>query len=66
MVDCLINHGRRWQTPLLHGPGDIDWGSFFGVFGQTGYTRPVCIEVKDRPYEKTLAGRQGALRQSAR
>ena len=25
--------------------------------------RSVCVEVEDRPYERTLAGRQGALRQ---
>ena len=56
----------EYHTPKLPGLGDIDWGSFFGVLGQTGYTGPVCIEVEDRPYEKTLASRQGALRQSAR
>ncbi len=56
----------EYHTPKLPGLGDIDWGSFFGVLGQTGYTGSVCIEVEDRPYEKTLASRQGALRQSAR
>jgi len=56
----------EYHTPKLPGLGDIDWGSFFAVLGQSGYTGPVCIEVEDRPYEKTLAGRQGALRQSAR
>lgn len=56
----------EYHTPKLPGLGDINWGSFFGVLGQTGYNGPVCIEVEDRPYERTLAGRQGALRQSAR
>lgn len=56
----------EYHTPKLPGLGDIDWGRFFSVLGQVGYTGPVCIEVEDRPYEKTLAGRQGALRQSAR
>lgn len=56
----------EFHTPKLPGLGDIDWGKFFSVLGQVGYTGPVCIEVEDRPYEKTLAGRQGALRQSAR
>ncbi len=56
----------EYHTPKLPGLGEIDWGSFFGVLGQTGYTGPVCIEVEDRPYERTLTGRQGALRQSAR
>ena len=56
----------EYHTPKLPGLGDIDWGKFFSVLGQAGYTGPVCIEVEDRPYEKTLEGRKGALRQSAR
>ena len=56
----------EYHTPKLPGLGDIDWGQFFSALGQVGYTGPVCVEVEDRPYEKTLAGRQGALRQSAR
>lgn len=56
----------EYHTPKLPGLGDIEWGSFFGVLSQTGYNGPVCIEVEDRPYERTLAGRKGALRQSAR
>ena len=56
----------EYHTPKLPGLGDINWGKFFSVLGQVGYTGPVCIEVEDRPYEKTLAGRQGALRQSSR
>ncbi len=56
----------EYHTPKLPGLGDIDWGKFFSVLGQEGYTGPVCIEVEDRPYEKNLTSRQGALRQSAR
>ena len=56
----------EYHTPKLPGLGDIDWGGFFSELGQTGYNGPVCVEVEDRPYERTLAGRQGALRQSAR
>lgn len=56
----------EYHTPKLPGLGDIDWGQFFSALGEVGYTGPVCVEVEDRPYEKTLAGRQGALRQSAR
>ena len=56
----------EYHTPKLPGLGDINWGKFFSVLGQAGYTGPVCIEVEDRAYEKTLEGRQGALRQSAR
>lgn len=56
----------EFHTPKLPGLGDIDWGKFFSVLGQTFYVGPVCIEVEDRPYEKSLEGRHGALRQSAR
>lgn len=56
----------EFHTPKLPGLGEVDWGRFFSHLGEVGYTGPVCIEVEDRPYEKTLAGRQGALRQSAR
>ncbi|MEM9017704.1 MAG: sugar phosphate isomerase/epimerase [Verrucomicrobiota bacterium] len=56
----------EFHTPKLPGLGEVDWGRFFSALGEIGYTGPVCIEVEDRPYEKTLAGRQGALRQSAR
>ena len=56
----------EFHTPKLPGLGDINWGRFFSVLGQVGYTGAVCIEVEDRPYEKTLAGRKGALRQSQR
>lgn len=56
----------EYHTPKLPGLGDIDWGKFFSILGQEGYTGPVCVEVEDRPYEETLEGRKGALRQSAR
>ena len=56
----------EYHTPKLPGLGEIDWGRFFAVLGQSGYTGPVCIEVEDRPYEKTIRSRMAALRQSAR
>ena len=56
----------EYHTPKLPGLGDINWGKFFSHLGEAGYAGPVCIEVEDRPYEKSIAGRKGALRQSAR
>jgi sugar phosphate isomerase/epimerase len=55
-----------YHRPKLPGLGDIDWGRFFSVLGDTGYDGAVCIEVEDRAYEASLATRQDALRQSAR
>jgi len=55
----------EYHSPKLPGLGDVDWGLFFSVLGDTGYTGPVCIEVEDRAYEGSLAMRKEALRQSA-
>jgi sugar phosphate isomerase/epimerase len=56
----------EYHSPKLPGLGDVDWGKFFSVLGDTGYKGPVCIEVEDRAYEATLETRKEALRQSAR
>jgi sugar phosphate isomerase/epimerase len=54
----------EYHTPKLPGLGDVDWGRFLSVLGDAGYDGPVCIEVEDRAYEKSLESRQTALRQS--
>ena len=56
----------QYHSPKLPGLGDVNWGAFFSVLGDTGYDGPVCIEVEDRAYEKSLQTRKRALRQSAR
>lgn len=56
----------EYHRPKLPGLGDVNWGAFFAELSDAGYTGPVCIEVEDRAYEATLAGRKDALRQSAR
>ena len=55
----------EYHTPKLPGLGQIDWGQFFSILGDTGYCGPVCVEVEDRAYEESLASRKAALRQSA-
>jgi sugar phosphate isomerase/epimerase len=55
-----------YHSPKLPGLGDVDWGRFFSVLTDVGYDGPVCIEVEDRAYERSLATRKEALRQSAR
>jgi sugar phosphate isomerase/epimerase len=55
-----------YHTPKLPGLGEVDWGRFFSVLGDVGYTGPVCVEVEDRPYETSLEARLDALRQSYR
>jgi sugar phosphate isomerase/epimerase len=67
--DAIYRHGITglgWHTPKLPGLGDVDWGRFFSALTDTGYNGPVCVEVEDRAYERSLADRQRSLRQSRR
>ena len=54
----------EYHTPKLPGLGEVDWGRFISVLQDVGYDGPVCIEVEDRAYEKTLELRKASLRQS--
>lgn len=56
----------QYHSPKLPGLGQVDWGRFCSVLGETGYDGPVCVEVEDRAYEGSLEMRKAALRQSAR
>ncbi len=56
---------NEFHTPKLPGLGEINWGRFISVLGDTGYNGPVCVEVEDRVYEKNLRTRKASLRQSA-
>jgi sugar phosphate isomerase/epimerase len=62
----ILAHPLEYHLPKLPGLGDVNWGNFFSVLSDTGYTGPVCIEVEDRAYEATLDSRKSALRQSGR
>ena len=62
----ILGTPLQYHTPKLPGLGDVDWSHFFSILSEHGYKGPVCIEVEDRPYEKTLDSRKGALRQSQR
>ena len=52
----------QWHQPRLPGYGEINWAAFMGVLMETGYDGPVCIEVEDDTFGKTLSGRHRALR----
>lgn len=62
----ILAHPLEYHTPKLPGLGEVDWGKFLSVLGDVGYRGPVCVEVEDRAYEKTLETRREALRQAAR
>jgi sugar phosphate isomerase/epimerase len=51
-----------WHQPRIPGYGEIDWGRYMGALMEVGYDGPVCIEVEDDTFGRTLAGRQSALR----
>jgi sugar phosphate isomerase/epimerase len=51
----------EWHEPRIPGFGDIDWARFMAAVMAVGYAGPVCIEVEDDTFGKTLAGRQRAL-----
>ena len=53
-----------FHTPKLPGLGEIHWGRFFSVLGDSGYTGPVCVEVEDRAYEGSLERRKASLVQA--
>jgi sugar phosphate isomerase/epimerase len=56
----------KYHTPKLPGLGEVDWGRFFSVLGDAGYTGPVCVEVEDRAYEGSLERRKASLIQCQR
>jgi sugar phosphate isomerase/epimerase len=53
---------KEWHTPRIPGFGDIDWAKFMGVLCEIGYSGPLCIEVEDDTFGKSLEGRQTALK----
>jgi sugar phosphate isomerase/epimerase len=67
--DDLYNQGilgLKWHTPKIPGLGDVNWGAVFSALTDSGYNGPVCVEVEDRAFEKTLEDRKRSLRLSQR
>ncbi len=52
----------KWHQPRIPGYGEIDWAQFMGALMAVGYDGPLCIEVEDDTFGKTLEGRQRALK----
>ncbi len=53
---------KEWHQPRIPGFGDIDWAVFMAKLMEIGYDGPVCIEIEDDTFGKTLEGRKRALR----
>lgn len=60
----IFAHPKEFHHPRIPGFGDIDWGRFIGTLMEVGYDGPVCVEVEDDTFGKTLEGRQRSLRVS--
>lgn len=58
----VFAHPLEWHQPRIPGYGEIDWAKFMSVLMESGYDGPVCIEVEDDTFGKTLEGRKKALR----
>ncbi|MBM3835113.1 MAG: sugar phosphate isomerase/epimerase [Verrucomicrobia bacterium] len=52
----------KWHRPRIPGYGEVDWAEFMGALTEIRYDGPVCIEVEDDTFGKTLAGRKRALK----
>jgi sugar phosphate isomerase/epimerase len=53
---------KDYHQPRIPGFGELNWGEFIGALMEVGYDGPVCIEVEDDTFGKSLEGRQNALR----
>lgn len=60
----IFAHPNEYHTPKLPGMGEVDWGKFFSVLTDVGYSGPVCVEVEDRAYEGSIESCKLALIQS--
>jgi sugar phosphate isomerase/epimerase len=58
----VFAHPLEWHQPRIPGYGEMDWGKFMSALMETTYRGPVCIEVEDDTFGKTLEGRQRAIR----
>lgn len=52
----------QWHQPRIPGYGDINWAAFMAELTRIGYTGPLCIEVEDDTFGKTLEGRMKAVK----
>jgi len=57
----IFAHPLEWHQPRLPGYGEMDWGKFMSALMETTYRGPVCIEVEDDTFGKTLEGRKNAV-----
>jgi len=52
----------KWHQPRIPGYGDLNWAAFMAELMRIGYDGPLCIEVEDDTFGKTLEGRMKAIK----
>ena len=52
----------KWHQPRIPGYGDLNWAAFMAELMRIGYDGPLCIEVEDDTFGKTLEGRMQAIK----
>lgn len=57
----VFAHPLEWHRPRIPGYGEMDWGRYMGALMETRYRGPICIEVEDDTFGKTLEGRKAAI-----
>jgi len=57
----VFAHPNEWHTPRIPGYGEMDWAKFMAALTATCYRGPVCIEVEDPAFGKSLEGRKRAV-----
>ena len=59
---CLAHVHISENDRSTPGTGNVRWAETFDALHEIGYDGPVCIEVEDRTFGKTLEGRKHALK----
>ena len=58
----ILGLPQEYHEPRIPGYGEIDWAKFMGALMETGYDGPVCIEVEDETFGKSIDGRKRAVK----
>jgi sugar phosphate isomerase/epimerase len=58
----ILGLPKEYHQPRIPGFGEINWGGFMATLMEVGYDGPVCIEVEDETFGKTLDGRKRAVK----
>jgi len=57
----IFSYPKEWHTPRIPGFGEINWARIMAALYQVQYRGPVCIEVEDETFSKSLQARKRAL-----